>query len=162
MAGGIPCPNERMVIIMAFCPVCGAQVQDGVPNCPNCGAAFAQAPVNYDPKDHTAEFDPKDVSDNKVFAMAAYLMGIAGIIITLLAAQKSDYAMFHARQSLKISVCEILLLICSLLLVWTVIVPLAGLIASIVILVVRVILFFQVCKGQAKDAPIIGNFGFLK
>ena len=144
---------------MAFCPVCGAQVQDGAPNCPNCGAAFAQAPANFDPKDHTAEFDPKDISDNKVFAMAAYLMGIAGVIITLLAAQKSNFAMFHARQSMKISMCEIL---CAIILI----VPILGWIAApiclIILFVVRIILFFQVCKGQAKDAPIIGNFGFLK
>ena len=91
--------------------------------------------------------------------MAAYLMGIAGVIITLLAAQKSPYAMFHARQSMKISMCEIL---CAIMLI----VPFLGWVAApiclCVLFVVRVILFFQVCKGQAKEAPIIGNFGFLK
>ena len=149
-----------MVNIMAFCPVCGAQVPDGAPNCPNCGTAFGQAPAYVaDSKDHTAEFNPKDISDNKVFAMAAYLMGVVGIIITLLAAQKSDFAMFHARQSLKLSLCEILTAI-------LLIVPILGWIAApiclIILFVVRVIMFFQVAKGQAKEAPIIGSFGFLK
>lgn len=146
---------------MAFCPNCGAQVEEGAPVCPNCGTSFSAPQINYaaDPKDHTAEFDAKDISDNKVFAMAAYLMSVVGVIITLLAAQKSAYAMFHARQSMKISMCEIL---CAIILI----VPILGWIAApiclIILFVVRIILFFQVCKGQAKDAPIIGNFGFLK
>ena len=35
---------------------------------------YPQQPV-YDPADHTAEFDPEDVSQNKVIAMAAYILG---------------------------------------------------------------------------------------
>ena len=41
----------------------------------------------YDPKDHTAEFDAKDISDNKVMAMLPYLMGTIGIIIALIASK---------------------------------------------------------------------------
>ena len=146
---------------MAFCPNCGAQVEDGAPVCPNCGTSFAAPQVNYayDPADHTAEFDPQDISDNKVFAMAAYLLSAVGIIITMLAAQKSPYAMFHARQALKISVCGALLMICMIVpfLGWLV----AG-IGLLVLAVVSIIQFFSVCGGKAKEAPIIKNFGFLK
>ena len=146
---------------MAFCPNCGAQVEDGAPACPNCGTSFAAPQINYayDPADHTAEFDPKDISDNKVFAMSAYLLGVVGIIITMLAAQKSPYAMFHARQSLKISVCIALLAFCM-------IVPILGwfvaAVGVIVLLVVSIIQFFSVCSGKAKEAPIIKSVGFLK
>ncbi len=147
---------------MAFCPNCGAQVEDGAASCPNCGTAFASgsAPAYaYDVKDHTAEYDPRDISDNKVFAMAAYLLGVVGIIITMLAAQKSPYAMFHARQSLKISICEALLLFCM-------IVPILGWLFAgvglIVLLVVSIIQFFSVCSGKAKEAPVVSSFGFLK
>ena len=146
---------------MAFCPNCGTQVEEGAASCPNCGTVFGAAQQNYayDIKDHTAEYSPADISDNKVFAMSANLLGIVGVIITLLAAQKSPYAMFHARQSMKISICEVL---SALLLI----VPILGWIACpiclLILFVVRVILFFQVCKGEAKEAPIIGNLGFLK
>lgn len=75
--------------------------QNAVPPQP----AFAPA---YDPYDHTAEFDPKDISDNKVFAMICYLMGFIGIIVALLATNSSKYAMFHVRQALKIEVASIL------------------------------------------------------
>lgn len=112
-----------------------------------------------DPKDHTAEFDPKDISDNKVFAMAPYLLGIVGIIIALLAAQKSDFAMFHVRQALKLELLSVLVVICM-------IVPVLGWIfapiASIILFVVQVIMFFRVCKGRAIEPPIVSSLGFLK
>lgn len=172
---------------MAFCPQCGTNVADGTATCPQCGASIApafdpnqvqpQQQMNppyqqgqpygqpympypaVDPKDHTAEFDAKDISDNKVFAMIAYVLGVVGVVIALLAAQKSDYAMFHTRQSLKITICETLLIV-------LMIIPFLGWIVmgvcAMILLVVRIIMFFQVCKGQAKDAPIVGGFGFLK
>lgn len=145
---------------MAFCPSCGARVEDGSIACPNCGSGLAsQQPVFTDLKDHTAEYDPKDISDNKVFAMASILLNIVGVVVALLAAQKSPYAMFHARQSLKITMCEML---CAIMLI----VPFLGWIAAPIcwgiLFVVRVILFFQICKGKAKDAPIVGSLGFLR
>ena len=175
------CPNcgAQVPDGTTVCPQCGAQIaaagqpqqgqpQQGQPQ-PNYQrpnfqqAPYQQPPYRYqqapDPKDHTAEFDPQDISDNKVFAMAAYLMGTLGAIIALLAAQKSPYAMFHVRQALKISMCEILLVIIA-------IIPIVGWIFSgvctIILLVVRIILFFQVCHGKAKEAPIVGSLGFLK
>lgn len=115
-----------------------------------------------DPSDHTAEYDEKDISDNKVVAMAAYILGIVGIIIALIAAPESKYASFHARQALKLEIVTQLLVLVSLVLCFTFIVPILGAIAAAVLYVVRVILFFQVCKGKAKDAPIVGKIGFLK
>ena len=55
----------------------------------------------YDPNDHTAEFDPKDISDNKIYAMLGYLLGTGGIIIALLGAKDSPYAKFHVKQAIK-------------------------------------------------------------
>ena len=81
---------------------------------------------NYVPAfDHTAEFDPKDISDNKVFAMLGYLLGIFGIIISLLASRTSEYTMFHVRQALKF---------------------MAGVLG-----VIKIICFFQICQGKAKE-----------
>ena len=146
---------------MAFCPNCGAQVEDGAPVCPNCGTSFAAPQVNYaiDPKDHTAEFDPKDISDNKVFAMAAYLLSIIGVIITLLAAQKSDYAMFWARQALKMTVCTVL---CAIMFIVPFLGWFVGAVCLLIIFVLKIICFFYICNGKAKEVPIICNFGFLK
>jgi len=117
---------------MKLCSNCGSQVNDNAIFCTSCGSRVAEAtsevgemgqsayqhqqeysyrpapapkPV-YDPYDHTAEFDPKDISDNKVVAMLVYLMGWIGIVIALLAAPQSPYAGFHSRQALKFVVLE--------------------------------------------------------
>lgn len=82
---------------MAFCPKCGNQIPDDCKLCAACGAqldANAQPAPNVippmvDPADHTAEFTKEDISQNKIMAMAAYILGTVGIIIALLAAPQS-------------------------------------------------------------------------
>ena len=161
---------------MKICPTCNTQLEDSAVFCNVCGTQFAapaqpgynpqggyaQPQYVVDPTDHTAEFDAKDISDNKVISMLVYLMGTFGIIIALLASNSSPYAAFHVRQALKISVVSILGAICAGLLAWTFIVPLAYLIFTVVIFVVKIICFFDVCKGKAKEPAVIKNFTFLK
>ncbi|MBE6729724.1 MAG: zinc-ribbon domain-containing protein [Ruminococcaceae bacterium] len=152
---------------MKICPKCNTQVADDATFCTGCGVQFAPvqptayAPA-YDPFDHTSEFDAKDISDNKVIAMLVYLLGPIGIIIALLASNTSAYAAFHVRQALKITVVEILSLICAALLCWTVIVPIAYGIFALILTVIKFICFFQICSGKAKEPAIIKNFGFLR
>ena len=119
------------------------------------------APV-FDPYDHTAEFAAKDISDNKVISMLVYLMGAIGIVIALLAANTSPYAAFHVRQALKFTVVNILLSIVTVVLCWTFIVPIAAGIAALVLLVIKIICFFQICKGKAVEPYIIRSLTFLK
>ena len=119
------------------------------------------APV-FDPYDHTAEFTAKDISDNKVISMLVYLMGAIGIVIALLAANSSPYAAFHVRQALKFTVVNILLSIAAAVLCWTFIVPIAAGIAALVLLVIKIICFFQICKGKALEPYIIRSLTFLK
>lgn len=122
-----------------------------------------QAPQpSYDPYDHTAEFTTKDISENKVIAMLCYLMGTFGVILALLGSHNSPYAAFHVRQALKFSVMNILLGIVALLLCFTVIVPILCAVLALVLLIVRIICFFSICNGKAKEPPIIRSFGFLR
>lgn len=116
----------------------------------------------FDPYDHTAEFDAKDISDNKVISMLVYLMGAIGIVIALLAANSSPYAAFHVRQALKFTVVNILLGIAAAVLCWTFIVPIVAGIAALALLVVKIICFFQICKGKAVEPYIIRSLTFLK
>lgn len=163
---------------MKICPKCNVQMNDDLAFCPNCGnpmggpAPMPQQqqqwqqqpmPMQYVPEfDHTAEFDPKDISDNKVLAMLPYLMGPIGIIIALLASRESAYAYFHVRQALKMNVCIILLGLASALLCLTFIVPIAAFICICIIGVLEIIAFFQVCSGKAKEPAIIRSLNFLK
>ncbi|MBE6565155.1 MAG: zinc-ribbon domain-containing protein [Ruminococcaceae bacterium] len=155
---------------MKVCPKCNSQLDDSILFCPNCGAAqnaqqqqHQQPYTPYvDPNDRTAEFDAKDISENKVIAMAPYLLGWIGIVVALLAAGQSKFASFHVRQALKIEIVSALLGLCAAVLVWTFIVPAAAGIAAIVLLVVKIICFFNVCSGKAKEAPIVSSLKFLK
>ena len=160
---------------MKICPNCHAQLDDSSVFCTSCGTQFGAVPPQqnavppqgafapaYDPYDHTGEFDPKDISDNKVFAMLCYLMDFVGIIIALLATHSSKYTMFHVRQALKIIAVNTLMLICAFVLFWTLLVPLACVIMSVVLRVIKIICFFQVCSGKAKEPAIIRSLGFLR
>ncbi len=121
-------------------------------------APVAAAPV-YDPKDHTAEFDAKDISDNKVVAMLPYLLGAIGLIIAILLAGTSRYVNFHVRTALKFTVVETLIMFFCIIpfLGW-----LAYAVCAAICVVLRIIAFFQICGGKAKDPAIISGLGFLK
>ena len=147
---------------MVTCPKCGAEVDEGVEFCPTCGEKLAKPVVDLEATDHTAEFDPKDISDNKVISMVVYLFGIVGVLVGLLAGVNSKYASFHVREALKIEVLSGLVLIATCLLSWTLIVPVAAGVFAIILFVVKIIAFIQVCKGQAKELPVVKSFKFLK
>ena len=95
-------------------------------------------------------------------AMLPYLLGILGTIVALLVAKDSPYVGFHVREGIRILVSEVLLGLITVVLCWTVVVPIAAAVCFIILLVVRIISFVNVCNGKAKEAAIVSNFGFLK
>lgn len=149
---------------MKICQNCHLSFDDAANNCPECGNPLTYVNLQEEavqaPTDHTAEFNPADISQNKVLAMIPYLMGWVGIIISLLAAGSSAYAGFHVRQALKIQVCFTLVSIIGA------IIPVIGWLAialtAVVVLVLNIISFFSVCKGEAREVPIVSSFSFLK
>lgn len=178
---------------MKTCTNCGALLKDDAMFCTQCGAAAqAAAPApeqqysneGWDqayngnqqyqqyqqpvppvmPYDHTSEYDPEDISNNKVYCMLGYLSGFVGIIIALLAsgADRSPYINFHIRQAIKFSVINSLTNIVMVALCFTFVIPIAGAIWKVVLLVLKIIAFVQVCMGKAKEPPIIRAFPFLK
>lgn len=161
---------------MKICPNCQTRFGDDAGFCPNCGVPLETGawPGNeqpympyqqmevQSPYDHTGEFSQKDISESKLYCMLTYLLGIIGIIVALLACGMSQYAQFHVRQATKITVCEALMLIAAMLLCWTLIVPIAYAVMQIVLLVVRVICFVQVCSGKAIEAAIVRSIPFMR
>ena len=146
---------------MAFCSNCGKEVPDGATVCPACGAAIGSAVATIESWDHTAEFDAKDISNNKVYALSAYLFSFVGVFLCHMLAKASPYAQFHAREALKIHVTAVVVYLLSLIFCWTCIVPVAGVILIIILAVVNVIAFIQVCCGQAKEPWLIRSIGAL-
>ncbi len=169
---------------MKFCTTCGAVTASAAENAdeheaksnannrvpfnnpytqPDGQPSFVPPPtIPAAPYDHTADFDPRDISDNKVIAMLLYLSGTIGIIIALLSQNNSPYVAFHLRQALKILVTTTLVTIVTAAFCWTFIVPIIGAIAIAALLVVKVICFVDICKGKAKEPPIIRSLDFLK
>ena len=148
---------------MKVCHQCKLSFPDNANYCPQCNSQLqfiqAQPQPVVDPRDHTAFFDAKDISDNKIMAMLPYIMGWGGVIIALLASGTSAYTGFHVRQALKIQIITILSYVLG-------IIPFIGWIAvgvwGIIALVLNIIGFFNVCSGKAKEPAIISSFGFLK
>lgn len=154
---------------MKACPNCNTQVDDSTRFCPTCGSpidAAAPTPYRYtpvvDPSDHTAEYDPADIAENKLYGILVYGLGIIGVIVALLGAPNSPYTRFHIRQSLKLTITEVILGFLTVVLSWTIIVAVAGGICFIILAVIQIICFVRACKGEAKEPPIIKGFGFLK
>lgn len=179
------CPKCNTVVddAAAFCPVCGVPFAAAQPNAqqaqpqprpqaqpqaqtpPQPQPVYAGAPQYVpvvDIYDHTAEFDKKDISDNKVYAILLYFAGVIGIIIALLGAKDSPYASFHLRQAMKFLAVDVLLGIIGVLFFWTLIIPLAVAVMEVILLVIKIICFFQICNGKAKEPAIIRGLGFLK
>lgn len=145
---------------MAFCSNCGAELPAGATSCPNCKAVFATVDTT-DLYDHTAEFDAEDIADNKTFALCIYAFDFLGIILGALIAKESKYLKFHLHQALKIELVAVLATIAAAVLCWTIIVPVAAAIFCIILFVLKVIAFVQICKGEAKEPWLVRAFKFL-
>ncbi len=181
------CPNCHNAVDdnVTFCPNCGANVgaqqpqqqrpqqqqyqqpqqQYSQPQYQQYQQQYQQRPQYAsipNPYDHTSQFTAEDVSANKLPALLVYALGAVGIVIALLAGKDSEFAKFHARQGMKIVLLETVLAVATAVLFWTLLVPLAGSVCIVILLVVRIICFCQVCSGKAVEPPIVRSFTFLK
>jgi uncharacterized membrane protein len=110
--------------------------------------------------------DSKDIQDNKVMGILAYL-GIL-VLVPLFAAKESKFARFHANQGLILLICAIIWQIVAYILMFflakiglsflSIIISLL----SIVFLVLIIIGIINAAKGEMKELPIIGKFRILK
>lgn len=165
---------------MPFCSKCGTQIPEGSKFCPSCGASSAasaqQASANngavgqvMNTADTTAEYDPRDISDNKVMGVLAYF-GIL-FLIPLLAAPNSRFARFHANQGLILFILEIAYGIVQAILSalffaisWRFGYAMATILGLlwIVLGVFAIIGIVNAAQGKAKELPIIGKFKIIK
>lgn len=174
---------------MALCKNCGAQIEDNVKFCPQCGATAESIGVqqtqppqneaaqnNFSAKfaslnntaDTTAEFDANDVTQNKAMAILAYFGPL--VLIPIFAAKGSKFARYHSNQGL------LLLIACT---AWSIVYSIINWIIlaiswrlyfissiigifSIVFIVLAVIGIVNAANGKAKELPVIGKYKILK
>ena len=154
---------------MKTCPNCHMQMDDTTAFCPNCGApvngqpyqAYQPQPV-VSPWDHTAEYDPEDIKQNRFFGLICYLIPVLGIIYTLLACPTSPYAKYQVKQALRFTVLETLTGMATALLWWTILVPIAAAVFSGFLLVIKIIAIVDVLSNRVKEPWMIRSFGFLR
>ena len=112
----------------------------------------------YNPKDHTSEFDVRDIADNKLFAAFAYIFGVLGIIAALLV-NNSPFTRFHAKQAVKIEIAAIVVVIPA-------VIPFLGWFVTgaclLVLAVVKIIAVVNALNGKAIEAPIVSEIGIFK
>ena len=178
---------------MKYCANCGASVPDNATRCPACGSAvgtaqsraqggFAERVQGFnETPDTTAQFDPRDIENNKVMAILSYF-GLL-VLVPLLAAPNSRFARFHANQGLVLCICAIayaiaqgiLGAILSAIFPWSLTYgllggrgPIYGILTTILGLVWLVFTVFAVIgiinasQGKAKQLPFIGKITILK
>ena len=156
---------------MANCVKCNAELAEGTKFCPACGAnqapeaAQTQAQPDLADKimginntaDTTADYDKKDIEDNKLMAVLAYL-GIL-FLVPLFAAKESMFAQFHTNQGIIMAIVGFANCILAMI-------PILGWIAAPLIglchLALTVLGIVNVCTGKAKELPIIGKYKILK
>lgn len=174
---------------MTYCGKCGSKIEENVKYCPGCGAVMEEAGNAEEKKeelnqkvenitdkvaslnnttDSTEDFDKKDIEQNKIMAILAYLSWL--VIIPIFAAPKSKFARFHANQGLVLALTEIVWWIVQGILSsvlysisWRLgfIVNILSLV-NIAFFVMAIIGIVNAVNGRAKDLPIVGKFRILK
>lgn len=144
---------------MAFCKNCGQELPVEAKACPNCGTAVeAQAQPQAAPaapqqapntKDFTSQYDPKDIADNKVMAVLAYIGWLILIPLLVSPAKNSPFVRFHTNQGLILFIASFIIGL----------IPCIGQIACLILMVLGIV---NAANGQAKELPILGKFRLLK
>lgn len=146
-----------------YCPSCGAAVESTQDNNKTNEQDKVKAAFDKfnDTTDTTADYDSKDIDDNKVMGVLAYI-GIL-FIIPLLAAPNSKFARFHANQGLILFIADVVLGVAAKLVSF---IPVVGWVISIAVGVVglafMILGIVNAANGKAKELPLIGNFKLLK
>lgn len=147
---------------MGYCKNCGAQMNDGVHFCPSCGTPVEEfrmeSAVPVRETDTTAQYDPRDIADNKFLAIFCYF-GILTMIFALIAKPDSRFVKYHANQGL-----NLLLLgmaggiVCIIPIIGWIAAGVAG-IFSLVCIILGVI---NCVNGRAKELPVIGRIRIIR
>jgi len=109
------------------------------------------------PEAKAAESSSKDVEENKVYGILAYI-GIL-FLVPLLAAPKSKFAKFHANQGCVLFIGEVALGVVAMIPILGWLIWFFGSIAALVLAVMGIV---GAANGKMEKLPIIGDIEILK
>lgn len=154
---GTPFQNNAQAPIPV--PVMQQNYQQGPYGQPQ-GQPYMQQPYRvFDPKDHTAEFDPQDIADNKIFAVIPYMFSFVIGLIAGIYVSESRFLKFHIKNAVRLDVASV---IAALLFVIPVLGWVAGGICLAILAIVKIVAIVYAFSGKAKELPIISSVKFLK
>ncbi len=117
--------------------------------------------------DNTADYDSKDIEDNKIFSLLSYIAFL--FIVPLLIAPKSKFARFHANQGLVLFIVDLILGIAVSIvsaIFGAIHLCVAGSIVGAVVgiagLIWMVLGIVNAVTGRAKELPVIGGIKIIK
>lgn len=111
--------------------------------------------------DFTSQMDPKDIADNKVMAVLAYLSWL--ILIPIFAARDSKFARFHVNQAIILVIVSFVLsLVAGILTAILWILGLVFWLVDLAVLALMIIGIINAAKGMAKELPLVGKFRLFK
>ena len=152
---------------MASCKKCGAELPQNAAKCPKfCAPTPAQKAkdfvnnVNNTP-DYTAKFDAKDIENNKVMAILAYISWL--ILIPIFLAKESKFTRFHVNQAIVLVITSFVLGFISG--IFIALIPILGIIFLIPELgcfALMILGIINAAQGKAKELPIVGNIRIFK
>jgi len=97
----------------------------------------------------------KEMEEGKIFAFLAYLLGIIGFLIVLLAKKDNKFAMYHAKQSLVLFIAWVAIW----LIAWIPVLGwIIGFIGWIFLVVLWILGMINALTEKQKPLPIIGKF----
>lgn len=102
--------------------------------------------------------DAKDVADNKLMAILAYIC----FLIPLFVAKESPFARFHTNQGLLLAITGIAISIVVSILTFIPIIGFVGFLLPIVTFVLMVLGIINANNGQMKELPVIGKYRIIK
>lgn len=114
--------------------------------------------------DTTDRFDARDIEENRVMGVFAYLSWL--VLIPLFAAKDSPFARFHCNQGIMLAIAELAVsVLCGILshvvlIGW--IFRLAEALVNLACVVLSVIGIVNASQGRAKELPVVGGFRLLK
>ena len=125
--------------------------------------------MEFNIKDHTAEFSPADIEQNRIISSLSYL-GIL-FFLPLAACPRSKFGRFHANQGLIFFIASLIVGLITRFLIWTIEwIPLFGTIISwmlsVIVFLVMLAFFLygllNTLQGSAKELPFIGSFQLIR
>ena len=157
------------------CPKCGFEIERKNKFCPYCGHDLSNDTIEAEIKEKEVKeekttsydysdnmYDMKDIEENKMFALFAYLGFL--FIIPLIARPYSKYCKFHVNQGIILCIVNAIVGALSSALLNIELITISYIISALDLIMLGFTVYgiYNAVTGNAKELPLIGKYRILK